>query len=139
MRGPPVFHPTIHIWNRFSAYPSFQRVRSLAIYTLPTRRRIQRGAGRDTTLSVRVYRGRPGNSGNVCRAGSNRRRKRQALPPESADRHDAENRERIGMDLHDGVIQSIYAIGLMLDDTKHRLTDDAETWRAGESVTLFLA
>ncbi len=30
-------------------------------------------------------------------------------------------RERIGMDLHDGVIQSIYAIGLMLDDARHRL------------------
>ncbi len=28
-------------------------------------------------------------------------------------------RERIGMDLHDGVIQSIYAIGLILDDTAH--------------------
>lgn len=33
-------------------------------------------------------------------------------------------RERFGMDLHDGVIQSIYAIGLMLDDTRHRLNDD---------------
>ena len=33
-------------------------------------------------------------------------------------------RERIGMDLHDGVIQSIYAIGLMLDDTQHRLDAD---------------
>lgn len=30
-------------------------------------------------------------------------------------------RERIGMDLHDGVIQSIYAIGLLLDDALHRL------------------
>jgi len=30
-------------------------------------------------------------------------------------------RERIGMDLHDGVIQSIYAIGLLLDDARHRL------------------
>jgi len=29
-----------------------------------------------------------------------------------------EERERIGMDLHDGVIQSIYAVGLMLDYTK---------------------
>jgi signal transduction histidine kinase len=35
-------------------------------------------------------------------------------------------RERIGMDLHDGVIQSIYAIGLMLDDTAHRLDSDTE-------------
>ncbi|MFO7632353.1 MAG: GAF domain-containing sensor histidine kinase [Caldilinea sp.] len=30
-------------------------------------------------------------------------------------------RERIGMDLHDGVIQSIYAIGLLLDDSRHRI------------------
>ncbi len=30
-------------------------------------------------------------------------------------------RERIGMDLHDGVIQSIYAIGLLLDDARHRI------------------
>lgn len=35
-------------------------------------------------------------------------------------------RERIGMDLHDGVIQSIYAIGLMLDDTAHRLREDQD-------------
>lgn len=33
-------------------------------------------------------------------------------------------RERFGMDLHDGVIQSIYAIGLMLDDTRHHLDED---------------
>ena len=32
-----------------------------------------------------------------------------------------QERERFGMDLHDGIIQSIYAIGLMLDDTRHRL------------------
>ncbi len=32
-----------------------------------------------------------------------------------------EERERFGMDLHDGIIQSIYAIGLMLEDTQHRL------------------
>jgi signal transduction histidine kinase len=32
-----------------------------------------------------------------------------------------EERERFGMDLHDGTIQSIYAIGLMLEDTLHRL------------------
>jgi signal transduction histidine kinase len=30
-------------------------------------------------------------------------------------------RERIGMDLHDGIIQSIYAIGLMLEDSQHRI------------------
>ncbi|MBW8010013.1 MAG: GAF domain-containing protein [Chloroflexi bacterium] len=30
-------------------------------------------------------------------------------------------RERIGMDLHDGIIQSIYAIGLMLDDIQRKI------------------
>jgi signal transduction histidine kinase len=37
--------------------------------------------------------------------------------------------ERIGMDLHDGVIQSIFAIGLMLDSTRHQLPDVAESTR----------
>lgn len=37
-----------------------------------------------------------------------------------------QERERFGMDLHDGIIQSIYAIGLMLDDTRHRLGEDAD-------------
>lgn len=36
-----------------------------------------------------------------------------------------EERERIGMDLHDGVIQSIYAVGLMLDYTKLLIHKDA--------------
>ena len=39
-------------------------------------------------------------------------------------------RERIGMDLHDGVIQSIYAIGLMLDDARHRLNAEPDQARA---------
>ena len=34
-----------------------------------------------------------------------------------------EERERFGMDLHDGIIQSIYAIGLKLEDTEHRIED----------------
>ncbi len=34
-----------------------------------------------------------------------------------------QERERFGMDLHDGIIQSIYAIGLMLDNTQHQLGD----------------
>jgi signal transduction histidine kinase len=33
-------------------------------------------------------------------------------------------RERFGMDLHDGVIQAIYAIGLMLDDARHRVESE---------------
>jgi len=35
-----------------------------------------------------------------------------------------EERERIGMDLHDGVIQSIYAVGLMLDNLGLSVDDD---------------
>ncbi len=34
-----------------------------------------------------------------------------------------EERERIGMDLHDGVMQSIYAVGLTLEDCVERLDD----------------
>lgn len=33
-------------------------------------------------------------------------------------------RERFGMNLHDGVIQSIYALGLLLDDAYHRADDE---------------
>ncbi len=40
-------------------------------------------------------------------------------------------RERIGMDLHDGIIQSLYAIGLLLDDARHRLDNDPEKARSG--------
>jgi signal transduction histidine kinase len=40
-------------------------------------------------------------------------------------------RERIGMDLHDGIIQSLYAIGLLLDDARHRLDSDPEKARSG--------
>ena len=36
-------------------------------------------------------------------------------------------RDRIGMDLHDGVIQSIYAVGLMLDSLKITLPEDDES------------
>ena len=38
-------------------------------------------------------------------------------------------RDRIGMDLHDGVIQSIYAIGLLLDDSRHRLSVEPDQAR----------
>ena len=42
-----------------------------------------------------------------------------------------QERERFGMDLHDGIIQSIYAIGLMLDDTQHRMHEDIDLARDG--------
>jgi signal transduction histidine kinase len=37
-----------------------------------------------------------------------------------------EERERIGMDLHDGIIQSIYAVGLTLEHSALLLEDDAD-------------
>lgn len=41
-------------------------------------------------------------------------------------------RERFGMNLHDGVIQSIYALGLLLDDAYHRV--DGEPQVAKERI-----
>ena len=35
-----------------------------------------------------------------------------------------EERNRIGMDLHDGIIQSIYGVGLTLEGTKHLVDED---------------
>lgn len=43
-----------------------------------------------------------------------------------------EERERIGMDLHDGVIQSIYGVGLMLENA--RLTAEKNPARTAESI-----
>lgn len=40
-----------------------------------------------------------------------------------------EERERIGMDLHDGIIQSIYAVGLALDYARVALDDDINQTR----------
>jgi two-component system sensor histidine kinase DevS len=37
-----------------------------------------------------------------------------------------EERERIGMDLHDGTIQSIYAVGLVLEYTRLQIHDDPD-------------
>ena len=42
-----------------------------------------------------------------------------------------EERERIGMDLHDGVIQSIYAVGLNLEDCAERVEQSPEDVRKG--------
>ncbi len=43
-----------------------------------------------------------------------------------------EERERIGMDLHDGVIQSIYGVGLMLENA--RLTAEKNPARTADSI-----
>jgi len=40
-----------------------------------------------------------------------------------------EERERIGMDLHDGIIQSIYGVGLALDYARIALDEDTQTAR----------
>ncbi|MBN1122895.1 MAG: GAF domain-containing protein [Anaerolineae bacterium] len=48
-----------------------------------------------------------------------------------------EERERIGMDLHDGIIQSIYAVGLMLEHTGYLIDDnkiDAGKEKIGEAI-----
>lgn len=44
-----------------------------------------------------------------------------------------EERERIGMDLHDGIIQSIYAVGLALEYGRMSLDEDADMTR--EKIT----
>lgn len=47
-----------------------------------------------------------------------------------------QERERFGMDLHDGVIQSIYAIGLMLDNSRHQLDDSPAAAHEGISAAI---
>jgi len=42
-----------------------------------------------------------------------------------------EERDRIGMDLHDGIIQSIYGVGLSLERAKLSLDQDPEAAKAG--------
>jgi signal transduction histidine kinase len=44
-----------------------------------------------------------------------------------------EERQRFGMDLHDGVIQSIYAVGLMLEDIQRRIENDPDIAKEGIS------
>jgi signal transduction histidine kinase len=41
-----------------------------------------------------------------------------------------EERDRIGMDLHDGTIQSLYGVGLLLEDVAERLDDEPESAKA---------
>ncbi|MBE9472362.1 MAG: sensor histidine kinase, partial [Chloroflexi bacterium] len=51
---------------------------------------------------------------------------------ESVERRQAlaRERERIGRELHDGIIQSIYAAGLMLEGSRHSIPDEPEMARA---------
>lgn len=41
-----------------------------------------------------------------------------------------EERERIGMDLHDGIIQSIYGVGLSLESALHSFEKDPQDAKA---------
>jgi len=43
-----------------------------------------------------------------------------------------EERERIGMDLHDGIIQSIYGVGLALENVRHLIHEDID--KANENI-----
>jgi len=47
-----------------------------------------------------------------------------------------EERQRFGMDLHDGVIQSIYAVGLMLEDIQRRMDEDIISSKEGISTAI---
>jgi signal transduction histidine kinase len=47
-----------------------------------------------------------------------------------------EERQRFGMDLHDGVIQSIYAVGLMLEDIQRRMDEDLISSKEGISTAI---
>ncbi len=47
-----------------------------------------------------------------------------------------EERQRFGMDLHDGVIQSIYAVGLMLEDIQRRMDEDLVSSKEGISTAI---
>jgi len=48
-----------------------------------------------------------------------------------------EERSRIGMDLHDGVIQSIYAVGLILESARLQMQDEPQ--EADQSILLAIA
>jgi signal transduction histidine kinase len=47
-----------------------------------------------------------------------------------------EERQRFGMDLHDGVIQSIYAVGLMLEDVQRRIQNEPDFATEGISTAI---
>ena len=55
--------------------------------------------------------------------------KMPACTPMSAAMAVLEERERIGMDLHDGVIQSIYGVGLALENARVVLREDSRICR----------
>ena len=47
-----------------------------------------------------------------------------------------EERERIGMDMHDGVIQSIFGVGLGLENVRHLIDEDPNAAREGVRVAI---
>ena len=47
-----------------------------------------------------------------------------------------EERERIGMDMHDGVIQSIFGVGLGLENVRHLIDEDKNAAKEGVQVAI---
>ncbi len=47
-----------------------------------------------------------------------------------------EERERIGMDMHDGVIQSIFGVGLGLENVRHLIDEDPHAAKEGVKVAI---
>ena len=47
-----------------------------------------------------------------------------------------EERERIGMDMHDGVIQSIFGVGLGLENVRHLIDEDSNAAKEGVKVAI---
>ena len=47
-----------------------------------------------------------------------------------------EERERIGMDMHDGVIQSVFGVGLGLENVRHLIDEDPNAAKEGVKVAI---
>lgn len=72
--------------------------------------------------------GTPAGVHGIARDITDRKEAEEALrSSEQQLRHSLEERDRLGRDLHDGIIQSIYAAGLTLDDCTRILKPEPET------------
>jgi PAS domain S-box-containing protein len=72
--------------------------------------------------------GTPAGVHGIARDITDRKEAEEALrSSERQLRHSLEERDRLGRDLHDGIIQSIYAAGLTLDDCTRILKPEPET------------
>jgi PAS domain S-box-containing protein len=97
--------------------------------------------GERITVACRmvVQRGADGSTGSIMEINrdiTERRqleRDRELLLLESERQED---RERIGMDLHDGIIQSIYAVSLGLEAAAEDISTDPQTARSGVNAAI---